>query len=163
MCWVTEGCSSLKPKTCHDFPLEVVEKVDKFDAHSLNLHLNKGCFTDSNVDAELKNAPASCNAPCFRMKVPGEYCYMSTRNNNFSNRRHVGKIIVEPGSQLPTEEYGEKSHPGLSCKDIRRHTKTNKNGVYWISLGKGKAFQVALLNFLTPNLGLILLHSIGEN
>lgn len=71
---------------------------------------------------------------------------MSTRNNNFSNRRHVGKIIVEPGSQLPTEMYGEESHPGLSCKDIQRHTKTKKNGVYWIRLRKGKAFQLTLLN-----------------
>ena len=30
----------------------------------------------------------------IRITEPGEYCYMSTRNNNFSNRRHMGQITV---------------------------------------------------------------------
>ena len=94
MCWVKEGCSSLKPSACSSLPLEVVDHVDKFDAKKLNLHLNTGCYTSGKVDSLLNNAPASCNPPCFRITKPGEYCYMSTRNNNFSNRRHVGQITV---------------------------------------------------------------------
>ena len=114
----------------------MVEHLDKFDSDSLNLYLNKGCFIGNNLDDELNNAPASCNPPCFRMKVPGEYCYMSTRNNNFSNRRHVGKIIAKAGKKIPAEEFGGESHPGFSCKDIQLHYKTKKkeNGVYWIRL-----------------------------
>ena len=94
MCWVKEGCSSLKPSACSSLPLEVVDHVDKFDAEKLNLHLNTGCYTSGKVDSLLNNAPTSCNPPCFRITKPGEYCYMSTRNNNFSNRRHVGQITV---------------------------------------------------------------------
>ena len=136
MCWVKEGCSSLQPRSCSSFPFEVVEHLDKFDSDSLNLYLNKGCFIGNNLDDELNNAPASCNPPCFRMKVPGEYCYMSTRNNNFSNRRHVGKIIAKAGKKIPAEEFGGESHPGFSCKDIQLHSKRKKkeNGVYWIRL-----------------------------
>ena len=96
VCWVKEGCSSLKPAACSSLPLEVVDHVDKFDAAKLNLHLNKGCYTDEKkpLQPQLDNAPASCNPPCFRITKPGEYCYMGTRNNNFSNRRHVGQITV---------------------------------------------------------------------
>ena len=98
VCWVKEGCSSLKPKACSSLPLEVVDHLDKFDAANLNLHLNKGCYTGAGkLQAQLDNAPASCNPPCFRIKKPGEYCYMSTRNNNFSNRRHMGQITVTAG------------------------------------------------------------------
>ena len=94
VCWVKEGCSSLKPENCSSLPLEVVDHVDEFDANKLSLHLNKGCYTGDNLQAQLNNAPASCNPPCFRITKPGEYCYMSTRNNNFSNRRHMGQITV---------------------------------------------------------------------
>ena len=96
VCWVKEGCSSLKPKACSSLPLEVVDNVSEFNADKLNLHLNTGCYTGDakNLQAQLNNAPASCNPPCFRIKKPGEYCYMSTRNNNFSNRRHMGQITV---------------------------------------------------------------------
>ena len=94
MCWVKEGCGSLKPQACSSLPLEVVDQVDKFNATKSNLHLNKGCYTGDKLQAQLDNAPASCNPPCFRITKPGEYCYMSTRNNNFSNRRHIGQIIV---------------------------------------------------------------------
>ena len=96
VCWVKEGCSSLKPAACSSLPLEVVDHVDHFDAETLNLHLNKGCYTDEKkpLQAQLDNAPASCNPPCFRITKPGEYCYMGTRNNNFSNRRHMGQITV---------------------------------------------------------------------
>ena len=98
VCWVKEGCSSLKPKACSSLPLEVVDHLDKFDAASLNLHLNKGCYTGAGkLQAQLDNAPASCKPPCFRITKPGEYCYMSTRNNNFSNRRHMGQITVTAG------------------------------------------------------------------
>ena len=143
VCWVEEGCSSLKPPTCSSSFLDVVDHVNKFDSDKLNLHLNKGCYTGSaSLNAELNNAPASCNPPCFRIMLPGEYCYMGTRNNNFSNRRHVGKIIVSQGSVFPKLDYGSKSYPGKSCKDIkdiRDKAKENRaNGVYWILLNRSK-------------------------
>ena len=96
VCWVKEGCSSLKPKACSSLPLEVVDHVEKFNADKLNFHFNTGCYTGDpkKLQAQLDNAPASCNPPCFRITKPGEYCYMSTRNNNFSNRRHMGQITV---------------------------------------------------------------------
>ena len=95
MCWIKEGCQSLKPAACSSLPLEVVDHVDEFDAAKLNVHLNKGCYTGGKtLQAQLNNAPASCNPPCFRITKPGEYCYMGTRNNNFSNRRHIGQITV---------------------------------------------------------------------
>ncbi|XP_068712158.1 protein DD3-3-like [Montipora foliosa] len=94
VCWVKEGCSSLQPKDCSSLPLEVVDYLDKFDAAKLNLHLNKGCYTGAKLQAQLDNSPPSCNPPCFRITKPGNYCYMSTRNNNFSNRRHMGQITV---------------------------------------------------------------------
>ena len=95
VCSVKEGYSSLKPAACSSLPLEVVDSVE-IDAAKLNLHLSKGCYTHEKVpfQNQLNNAPASCNPPCFRIKKPGEYCYMSTRNNNFSNRRHMGQITV---------------------------------------------------------------------
>ena len=99
VCWVKEGCSSLKPAACSRLPLEVVDHADEFNADDLNLHLNKGCFSDKtkSLQNQLNNAPASCNPPCFRITKPGEYCYMSTRNNNFSNRRNMGQItVIEP-------------------------------------------------------------------
>ena len=94
VCWVKEGCSSLKPKACSSLPLEVVDHVEKFNADKLNFHFNTGCYTGDpkKLQAQLDNAPASCNPPCFRITKPGEYCYMSTRNNNFSNRRHRDRL-----------------------------------------------------------------------
>ena len=105
VCWVKEGCSSLKPAACSSLPLEVVDHVDHFDAEKLNLHLNKGCYTDEKkpLQAQLDNAPASCNPPCFRITKPGEYCYMGTRNNNFSNRRHIGQITVTEATGTVSE------------------------------------------------------------
>ena len=94
VCWVKEGCSSLKPAACSSLPLEVVDHVNEFDANKLNLYLNTGCYSGNTLQNQLNNAPASCNPPCFRITKPGEYCYMSTRNNNFSNRRHIGQITV---------------------------------------------------------------------
>ncbi|KAL9983511.1 hypothetical protein ACROYT_G005695 [Oculina patagonica] len=84
---------SLKPKTCSNIPLEVVDPSDLSPAQ-LNLQLVKGCYKGDNLQAQLDNAPASCNPPCFRITKPGKYCYMGTRNNNFSNRRHMGQITV---------------------------------------------------------------------
>ncbi|KAL9983507.1 hypothetical protein ACROYT_G005691 [Oculina patagonica] len=103
VCWVKEGCSSLKPAACSSLPLEVVDHVNDFGPQKLNLQLNTGCFSGpsgnaTNLQAQLNNAPASCNPPCFRITKPGEYCYMSTRNNNFSNRRHMGQITVTQAS-----------------------------------------------------------------
>ena len=139
VCWVEEGCSSLKPPTCSSLLLDVVDHVNKFDSEKLNLHLNKGCYTGSaSLNAELNNAPASCNPPCFRIMLPGEYCYMGTRNNNFSNRRHMGKVIVTQGTVFPKLDYGGKSYPGKSCKDIKdirdKLKEKRTNGIYWITL-----------------------------
>ena len=139
VCFVEEGCSSLKPLTCSSVFLDVVDHVDEFDNDKLNLHLNKGCYNGSaQLNSELNNAPASCNPPCFRIMLPGEYCYMGTRNNNFSNRRHMGKIIVSQGTIFPKFEYGSMSHPGTSCKDIKDRVRENRaNGIYWITLREG--------------------------
>ena len=102
VCWIKEGCQSLKPAACSSLPLEVIDHVDEFDAAKLNLHLNKGCYTgDKALQAQLNNAPASCNPPCFRITKPGAYCYMGTRNNNFSNRRHIGQIKVSKAKTTP--------------------------------------------------------------
>jgi len=84
---------SLKPKACSSIPLEVVDPSNLTPA-DLNLQLVKGCYSGNNLQAQLDNAPASCNPPCFRITKPGAYCYMGTRNNNFSNRRHIGQITV---------------------------------------------------------------------
>ncbi|XP_068708416.1 protein DD3-3-like [Montipora foliosa] len=95
VCWIKEGCKTLAPKSCGSLPLDVVDYVDEFDGYLLNLHLNWGCLARNKaLDDELNNAPPSCNPPCFRIKKPGKYCYMGTRNNNFSNRRHIGQITV---------------------------------------------------------------------
>jgi len=83
----------LKPKACSSIPLEVVDPSNLTPA-DLNLQLVKGCYSGNNLQAQLDNAPASCNPPCFRITKPGAYCYMGTRNNNFSNRRHIGQITV---------------------------------------------------------------------
>ena len=94
-----EGCKTLAPKYCSRLPSDVVEHVERFDSYTLNLHLNRGCLArDKTLDSQLNNAPASCNPPCFRITKPGEYCYIGTRNNNFSNRRHIGQItVINPG------------------------------------------------------------------
>nr|XP_058959344.1 protein DD3-3-like isoform X1 [Pocillopora verrucosa] len=102
VCWIKEGCQSLKPAACSSLPLEVVDHVDEFDAAKLNVHLNKGCYTGGKtLQAQLNDAPASCNPPCFRITKSGTYCYMGTRNNNFSNRRHIGQIKVSKAKTTP--------------------------------------------------------------
>ena len=124
MCWVKEGCSSLQPKACSSLPLEVVDYGDEFDTKKLNLYLNTGCYTGDpkRLQAQLDNAPASCNPPCFRITKPGEYCYMSTRNNNFSNRRHMGQITVtEPPEVTKHGFLGDQR-----LKNFRDRMKTEK-------------------------------------
>ena len=47
-----------------------------------------------------------------------------------------GKLFVctESGWNL-YEEYGDESHPGSSCKDIKNHKgEESANGIYWIKL-----------------------------
>ena len=102
VCWIKEECKTLAPKSCSKLPSDVVEHVERFDSYTLNLHLNRGCLArDKPLDSQLNNAPASCNPPCFRITKPGEYCYIGTRNNNFSNRRHIGQItVINPGKWL---------------------------------------------------------------
>ena len=68
------GCSSLKPKACSSLPLEVVDHVNHFNTAKLNLHRNRGCYSKSNLQAQLDNDRASCNPPCFRITKPREYC-----------------------------------------------------------------------------------------
>ena len=102
VCWIKEGCKTLAPKSCSRLPSDVVEHVERFDSYTLNLHLNRECLArGKTLDSQLNNASASCNPPCFRITKPGEYCYMGTRNNNFSNRRHIGQItVINPGKWL---------------------------------------------------------------
>jgi hypothetical protein len=49
----------------------------------------------------LNNAPASYRGMLLRF-APGEYYYMCTRNNNFSNRNQKGRLVVKnvPGSKM---------------------------------------------------------------
>jgi hypothetical protein len=53
------------------------------------------------LNAELNNGPASYRGMLLRF-APGEYYYMCTRNNNFSNRNQKGRLVVRnvPGSKL---------------------------------------------------------------
>ena len=50
-----------------------------------------------------------------------------------------GKIFVCTGSRWSLYgNYGDKSHPGSSCKDIKdRKGEESANGIYWIKL-KGR-------------------------
>lgn len=63
------------------------------DNTGINVMLNKGC-AERGSSQLLDNAPPSCNVPCFKITKPGKYCYISTRNSNFSNREHRGEITV---------------------------------------------------------------------
>ena len=98
----------------------MVDHVDEFDSDKLNLYLNTGCYTSSKVDSQLNNAPASCNPPCFRITTAGEYCYMGTRNNNFSNRRHIGQITV-------TENNGNQGNDNKGNDNKGNANKGNAN------------------------------------
>ena len=111
MCWVKEGCSSLKPKACSSLPLEAVDHVDYFNAAKLNLHLNKGCFSSSNLQAQVDNDRASCNPSCFRITKFGEYGYMSTHNDNFSNGGHMGQRPVSQKSRNFSGQYRVPQFP----------------------------------------------------
>ena len=69
MCWIKEGCKTLAPKSCGSLPLDVVDYVEEFDGHLVNLRLNWGSLARNKVlDDELNNAPTSCNPPCFHIK-----------------------------------------------------------------------------------------------
>jgi len=48
--------------------------------------------------AKLNAAPAYYNGGLVRMNNTGTFYYMSTRNNNFSNRTQKGAITVTPGT-----------------------------------------------------------------
>ena len=47
------------------------------------------------LNDELNNAPASYRGMLLKFP-PGEYYYMCTRNNNFSNRNQKGRLTVKP-------------------------------------------------------------------
>ena len=47
------------------------------------------------LNDELNNAPASYRGMLLRF-APGEYYYLCTRNNNFSNRDQKGRLGVRP-------------------------------------------------------------------
>merc|ERR1711935_625932 len=47
---------------------------------------------DDELDSQLNNAPASFHGNLMRFKQPGKHFFMSTRNNNFSNRAQKGDI-----------------------------------------------------------------------
>ena len=56
-----------------------------------------------------------------------------------ANLSYGGKIFVCTGSRWNLHgEYGDESHPGFSCKDIKdRKGEESANGIYWIKL-KGR-------------------------
>merc|ERR1712150_213040 len=47
---------------------------------------------DGELDNQLNNAPASFHGNLIRFKQSGKHYFMSTRNNNFSNRAQKGDI-----------------------------------------------------------------------
>ena len=70
----------------------VIESIPPRNAAKLSLDFatsGKG----ADVDNLLNNAPASFNGGLLRFRA-GEYIYMNTRNNNFSNRSQKGALIV---------------------------------------------------------------------
>jgi hypothetical protein len=50
------------------------------------------------LNDELNNAPASYRGMLLRF-APGEYYYMCSRNNNFSNRNEKGRLYVRQGKK----------------------------------------------------------------
>ncbi|CAG5088400.1 Oidioi.mRNA.OKI2018_I69.PAR.g11828.t1.cds [Oikopleura dioica] len=50
--------------------------------------------TNDDFDPQMNNSPASISGHIIRMKEANNYHYMSSRNNNFSNRSQKGKITV---------------------------------------------------------------------
>ena len=64
-----------------------------------NLELEK-------LQAQLNNAPASFTGNVFRLKNSGTQHFISTRNNNFSNRAQKGDITVKM-SKLTADEVEE--------------------------------------------------------
>ena len=46
------------------------------------------------LQSQLNNAPASFRGNVIRFNQSGNHTFMSTRNNNFSNRAQKGDIIV---------------------------------------------------------------------
>ena len=50
---------------------------------------------DGSMQNQLNNASPSFKGAIFRIKKKGEYHYMCTRNNNFSNRSQKGSFIVK--------------------------------------------------------------------
>ena len=87
------SCNTVKITGCNSLENHI-EAVDGSDPDEIIIELNTGC-ADGNPGPKLENAPATCSPKCFRFTKPGKYCYMSTRNNNFSNRRHMGEINVK--------------------------------------------------------------------
>jgi len=71
-----------------------------------------GCATNPNNDQQrtncekLNNAAATVNLGLLRFK-PGEYKYMSSRNNNFSNRAQKAKLTT---TTTPTSVPGAPTH-----------------------------------------------------
>eukprot|EP01111_Echinosteliopsis_oligospora_P009287 TRINITY_DN26_c0_g2_i1.p1 TRINITY_DN26_c0_g2~~TRINITY_DN26_c0_g2_i1.p1 ORF type:complete len:640 (-),score=131.03 TRINITY_DN26_c0_g2_i1:72-1889(-) len=105
----------------HNYPMSDTEinakgvsKLFENDADRTNLALlgQEGCLTydelqaDGNRDqnknncAKLNASPAYFNGGLIRMNNTGSFFYMSSRNNNFSNRTQKGTIVVKP--VLPT-------------------------------------------------------------
>jgi hypothetical protein len=75
---------------------------DSADLRSQMAYLGQtNCKTTTNQNdpqncATLNAAPAYFNAGAVRINKTGTFYYMSTRNNDFSNRTQKGKLVVNP-------------------------------------------------------------------
>ena len=98
------------------------------------LYLNQNethCFTPEQLKrantqdvrhcALLNNASVYFNSRLFVIKVNGTYYYMSTRNNNFSNRNQKGVLIVNPKPKPKPE-----THPSPSPSPTTTHPSTSE-------------------------------------
>ena len=60
---------------------------------SVSLYRTLALKTNTALNNLLNNAPASYRGMLLKFK-PGNYYYMCTRNNNFSNRNQKGRLTV---------------------------------------------------------------------
>lgn len=98
-CWIP------KPKLNTDTTYALNDIMIQLDADDCAVYLmSSGYFDDyddalngdKNLNPTLNNAPPSLIGGVFlKAKKQGEYHYMNTRNNNFSNRSQKGSVIVK--------------------------------------------------------------------
>jgi len=80
--------------TCYDFSGNVLSTVDCALTLATSGQFRAVSQVDITFDPLLNDAPASLIGGIVLKVQAGEYNYMCTRNNNFSNRSQKGVLIV---------------------------------------------------------------------